>query len=150
MAQTPLVERRHDGGYIVYEPQDGMLTRHEGVLVSGAGKCEAGLVLGKVAHALTATVSAQGTNSGGNGTFGAIAVGAGAVAGVYVMTFADATHYTVENPAGEQIGHGVAGAAFNAGGLGFTFTAGGTPQVAGDTKLLTVAPGSGKFVAYDP
>jgi hypothetical protein len=54
-------------------------------------------VLGKVAHALTGSAAALGTNVG-NGTFGAIAVGDPAVAGVYTVRI-DATHYVVEDPA---------------------------------------------------
>jgi hypothetical protein len=87
-------------------------------------------VLGKVGHALTGTAAAIGTNVG-NGTFGAITVGDPAVAGVYTVRMQDATHYVVEDPAGVEIGHGVTAVAFAAGGLGFTWTAGGTPMVAG-------------------
>lgn len=146
---TPFTERRHDGGYIVWEPSNGIVNREAILLLSGAGICEAGLVLGKVGHALTGTAAALGTNTG-NGTFSAIAIGDPGVAGKYVLQMVDATHYVVEDPAGVEIGHGVAGAAFAAGGLGFTFTAGGTPHVAGDSFIITVAPGSNKYIAYDP
>jgi hypothetical protein len=44
----------------------------------------------------------------------------------------------------------VLGVAFAGGGLSFTGTAGGTAQVAGDSFTITVAPGSGKYVPYDP
>jgi hypothetical protein len=146
---TPITERRHDGGYIVWEPSDGIVTRDAITLLSGAGVCEAGLVLGQVAHALTGSAAALGTNTG-NGTFGAIAVGDPAVAGKYAMQMADATHFVVEDPTGVEIGHGVAGQAFAAGGLSFTFTAGGTPHVAGDSFAITVAVGSNKYLPYDP
>lgn len=146
---TPLTERRHDGGYVVYEPGIPHLCRADIILLSGAGDCEAGLVLGLVGHALTGAAAAQGTNTG-NYTFSAIAVGAGAVAGVYVVSFADATNFTVENPDGEQIGHGDTGVAFAAEGLAFTITAGATPAQPGDTSKITVAEGSGKYVPYDP
>lgn len=146
---TPLTERRHAGGYIVWEPQNGLVTRDEVIIASGAGECEAGLVLGQVGHALTAVAAAQGVNTG-NYTFGAIAVAAPAVAGVYILRMQDATHYVVEDPDGEQIGHGVFGTAFAAGGLSFTATAGATPAVAGDSSTLTVGVGSLKYVAYDP
>lgn len=146
---TPISERRHDGGYIVWDPQDGMVTRDPIVVLSGAGVVEAGTVLAKVSHALTGVAAALGTNVG-NGTFGAIAVGDPANAGVYVVQMADATHYIVEDPNGHEIGHGVTAVAFNAGGLSFTWTAGGTPMVAGDSYTITVAAGSGKYVPYDP
>jgi hypothetical protein len=85
----------------------------------------------------TAVAAAQGTNTG-NGTFGAITVGTQAQEGVYTVEFNDATHFVVSNPEGEQIGHGTAGAAFSAGGLGFTITAGGTAFVAADSFTVTV------------
>jgi hypothetical protein len=146
---TPFTERRHDGGYIVWEPQNGIVTRDPIILLSGAGVVEAGTVLGQVGHALTGTAAALGTNVG-NGTFGAITVGDPAVAGVYTVRMQDPTHYIVEDPAGVEIGHGVTAVAFAAGGLGFTWTAGGTAMVAGDSYTITVAVGSLKYVPYDP
>lgn len=146
---TPITERRHDGGYIVWEPSDGIVTRNPIVLLTGFAYVEAGTVLGKVGHALTGTAAALGTNVG-NGTFGAIAVGDPAVAGVYTVRMADPTHYVVEDPAGVEIGHGVTAVAFAAGGLSFTWTVGGTAMVAGDSYTITVAVGSGKYVPYDP
>lgn len=146
---TPFIERRHDGGYVVWEPSDGIVTRDPITLLTGFGFVEAGSVLGKVAHALTGTAAALGTNTG-TYTFGAIAVGDPAVAGVYVVRFQDATHYVVEDPTGVEVGHGTTGVAFAAGGLTFTITAGGTAAVPGDTSTITVAAGSGKYVPYDP
>lgn len=146
---TPFTERRHDGGYIVWEPSDGIVTRDPIVILSGAGLVEAGTVLGKVGHALTGSAAALGANTG-NPTFGAITVGDPAVAGAYVLRFQDATHYVVEDPGGVELGHGVTGAAFAAGGLGFTVTAGGAAAVPGDSWTITIAAGSGKYVPYDP
>jgi len=146
---TPIIERRHAFGFLVSEINDGVFSREEIVLASGAGVCTAGLVLGAIAHALTGAATPLGTNTG-NPTFGAIAVGDPAIAGVYAMQMADATHFVVEDPLGVEVGHGVFGAAFAGGGLGFTATAGGTPCVAGDSFKLTVAAGSLKYVPYDP
>jgi hypothetical protein len=146
---TPITENRHDGGYIVFEPADGMVTREVGILLTGFGFVQAGTVLGKVAHALTGTAAALGTNVG-NGTFGAITVADPAVAGVYTVRMQDPTHYVVEDPAGHEIGHGATAVAFAAGGLSFIWTAGGTAMVAGDSYTITVAAGSGKYVPYDP
>src|SRR6185369_431362 len=145
---TPITERRHDGGYIIYEPADGIVTREAILLLTGFGFVEAGTVLAKVAHALTGVAAVMGVNVG-NGTFGAIAVGDPAVAGVYTVRMQDATHYVVEDPGGHEIGHGVTAVAFAAGGLSFTWTAGGTPMAAGDSYTITVAAGSGKYVPYD-
>lgn len=146
---TPFVERRHDGGYVVWEPSDGIVTRDVLIIASGAGIVEPGTVLGQIGHALTGSAAVLGANTG-NPTFGAITVADPAIAGAYVLRFQDATHYVVEDPGGVEVGHGVTGAAFNAGGLSFTVTAGGAAAVAGDTWTITVAPGSGKFVPYDP
>jgi hypothetical protein len=146
---TPITERRHGGGYVIWEPEDGMVCRDNIVLLTGFGQLEAGTVLGQVGHALTGTAAALGANTG-NGTFGAITVGDPAVAGVYTVRMADATHYVVEDPNGVEIGHGVTAVAFAGGGLSFTWTAGGVAMVAGDSYTITVAPGSGKYVPYDP
>lgn len=145
---TPLTENWHEGGYVVWEPSDGIVTRDQITLLSGVGKVTAGLVLGQVSVG-AATAAALGTNTG-NGTFGAITVTAPAVAGAYTVEFDDATHYVVTSPAGAEVGHGTTGVAFSAGGLGFTITAGGTAFLPGDSFTVTVAAGSGKFVAFDP
>jgi hypothetical protein len=149
---TPITEHRHDGGFIVLEAGDGQLTRSAAILLTGFGFVEAGTVLGTIAHALTGTIAAEAgsTNSAGNATWSAFTVGDPAIAGVYTLEFLDATHFRVENPRGDEVGHGVLGAAFAAGGLGFTGTAGGTAQVVGDSFTITVAAGSLKYVPYDP
>ncbi|MGI4881198.1 MAG: head decoration protein [Janthinobacterium lividum] len=41
-------EGRHDGGYVVWDPSDGQLTREPILLLAGSGLCGAGLVLGAV------------------------------------------------------------------------------------------------------
>jgi len=95
----------------------------------------------------TAIVAPLGTNTG-NGTFGAIAVAAPALTGVYVVNLESATGFTVEGGNGQEIGHGVAGTPFSAGGIGFTLTAGGTAFAAGDSFKITVAPGDGGYLPY--
>lgn len=94
--------------------------------------------------------SAAGANTG-NGTIGTLSVtGYAAKAGVFAVEFDDATHFVVSDPTGTEIGHGTTGVAFKAGGLSFTITAGGTAFVPGDSFAITVAPGSGKYKAFDP
>lgn len=145
---TPLVESRHTGGFVVWDPSDGMLTRESIVVASGAGVVTSGLVLAALLTG-TAAVTVLGTNTG-NGTFGAITVGTLAKAGSYSVEFNDATHYVVTDPTGAEVGHGTAGAAFSAGGLGFTITAGGTAFVAGDSFTVTVTATAIKYVPFDP
>lgn len=143
---TLLSETFHNGGFIVSEASK---TRSRDVGVVAAGqKLGAGTVLGKITVG-AATSAALGANVG-NGTFGTITVGAPAVPGAYAVEFDDATHFVVSSPSGAEVGHGVTGAAFVAGGLGFTITAGGTAFAAGDSFNVTIAAGSGKYVAFDP
>lgn len=137
----------HTGGYLVSEA-NGTRSREQVTILSGQN-LKAGAVLGKQTVGTNAAAAALGANTG-NGTFGAITVGAGAVVGAYVLRMLAATEFVVEDPAGVEIGHGATGAAFAGGGLGFTLTAGGTAFVAGDSFTLTVAAGSGKFAEYDP
>lgn len=146
---TYLTEDRHDGGYVVHEEGVPHICREQITLASGAGKLMAGTVLGKVANALTGSIIAQGTNAG-NPTFTAIAIADPAGAGDYTITFIDADDFVVSDPNGVQIGHGDLGVAFNQGGVTMTPAAGATPAQAGDTFILRVAAGSGKYVAYDP
>jgi hypothetical protein len=93
---------------------------------------------------LTATAAALGTNTG-NGTFGTITVGNPARAGVYTLRIVEPGSnvgtFVVEDPAGVQIGDGVVGTAFAAGGLSFTLADGATDFVAGDSFAITVAGG---------
>ena len=95
----------------------------------------------------TAVATAGGTNTG-NGTCSAVTTnGYAPTVGVYTVEFDDATHFVVAAPNGQEIGHGVAGTAFSAGGLNFTITAGGTAFVPGDSFTVTVSAGTGKWVA---
>jgi hypothetical protein len=144
---TPINEVFHDGGFIVSESPQPSRSRDQITLLAGAVYL-AGLVLG-MSSVGAATAAALGTNTG-NGTFSAITVGAPATPGVYTVEFDDATHYVVSNSSGQEVGHGTTGAPFAAGGLGFTITAGGTAFVPADSFTITVAAGTGKYVAFDP
>ena len=151
---TPISENWHEGGYVVWEPSNGIVTRDTITILAGSGIVNAGLVLGAITVG-AAAFAALGTNTG-NPTCGAITVAAPAVQGEYDLVMVDATHFVllapdVNNPGqGAEIGHGVFGAAFAGGGLGFTITAGGAACIAGDSFKITVAAGSGKYVPFDP
>lgn len=143
------IEGKWAGEFIVSEAQ-GTRSREAITILSGAGVLEPGTVLGKVAVG-AATAAAKDGNSGA-GTMGAVTVGAGAKAGVYKVVFIEpasgAGVFMVTDPAGINLGTGNVGAAFSAGGIGFTI-ADGTPDFAsGDGFDITVAPGSGKYVAW--
>lgn len=149
---NPLVESRHEGGYVVYDPSGGMLTREAVILLSGAGVCLAGLVLGATLTAGAAVATALGTNTG-NGAMGAITVTGGAKIGDYKLMVIEpagnAGTFLVEDPDGVEIGHGNVAAAFTAGGLSFTLADGATDFVAGDSLTITVT-GVTKYAPYDP
>ncbi|HZR34351.1 MAG TPA: head decoration protein [Nevskia sp.] len=141
MAQTPLNETWHDGGFLVSQA-NGHRYIDQAVL-TGAAKVLAGTVLGKKTVGATAVAAALGTNTG-NGTFGAITpVAVPTQIGVYNLVFTDATHFTVTAPNG-QTANGSTGVAFSALGIGFTITAGGTAFVAGDTFAITTTDAQDK------
>lgn len=119
----------------------------ENITVTQTGTALAsGTLLTKVdAGAGTFAMDAGAT---GNPTAGTIVIGAAAIPGVYVIEFTAATKFTVEDPNGKTIGTGTLGTAFDKAGVGVTLTAGATPAVAGDTATITVAAGSGKYIAY--
>ncbi|HEX7853868.1 MAG TPA: head decoration protein [Sphingobium sp.] len=145
---TPLVENRREGGYVIWDPSDGMLTREAIVLLSGVGVCIAGIVLGAVLTNGAATTAPIGTNDG-NGTFGAITVSGAARLGDFTVEFNSATQFVVNDPTGALVGHGKTGTAFTGSGLGFTITAGGTAFSPGDSFRIT-ATGTLKYAPYDP
>ncbi|WP_260927376.1 head decoration protein [Novosphingobium sp. 9] len=145
---TPITENRHTGGYVIWDPSDGMLTREAIILIAGSGLCTAGLVLGGETAGGAAVSSALETNTG-NGTIGAITVGPAAQIGEYAVVFDDATHFTVNDPAGAEVGSGTTGAAFDEDGIGFTITAGATAFAAGDGFTVTTT-GTVKFGPWDP
>lgn len=93
--------------------------------------------------------AALGSNTG-NGVMGAVTVTAGAMIGNYVVTViepgANAGIFNVIDPYGREIGHGVVGSAFSAGGLAFTLADGATDFVSGDAFTLPVTPTAGTDV----
>lgn len=150
MVSPVLTEAFYTGAFLVREA-NGYFSRDPGLMANASAadvQYQGGLVLssGNVESAAAAPIGANV----GNGAFGAIAVVPGTAPGAYVLNFESPTAFTVEGPNGTEIGHGIAGAAFAAGGLGFTFTAGGTAQAAGDSYAITVTPpaGPGTFVPY--
>lgn len=124
---------------------NGLLSREVVTILSGAGKLLAGTVLGKVTYGAVSTAAKSGGNTG-TGTISAPTVLAGAKTGIYKLRFTAATTWNLVDPDGFEIGAGANGVA-NANDLAFTTTAGGTAFIAGDGFDITVAAGSGKYVA---
>lgn len=104
------------------------------------GSGDHGCIIGGT-FAATAEAAALGTNTG-DGAMGSITVTAGAKQGVYVLRIVEPGSnvgtFVVEDPDGVQIGDGVVGSAFSAGGLAFTLADGATDFVAGDSFAITV------------
>lgn len=159
--QTPLIERRHDGGFIVSQAH-GHRSIDRGI-VNGSGPIDAGTVLAQTATTYGGTGTA-GSGNTGNGTMGGISITAPAVAGNYLVTFISPTEFMVTTPNGEPLpaeggtvdlstpqvetGPGTVGTVFNSGGIGFLITAGTTAFVAGDTFTLAVTASGGGWAAY--
>jgi hypothetical protein len=147
-----LTERNYGGEFLISEA--GRTRSREQVTIGESQDLAAGAVLGKssLGDITVGAAAAVGTNSSGNGTFSAPSGSAGLKAGDWIVEFNDATHFVIHDPAGVEVGHGVAGTAYAGAGPHFTFTAGGTAQVAGDLFKIPVsyADGDGSYGAIDP
>lgn len=145
---TTLTEGKYAGEFIISEA-NGQRSREAITILSGQNLV-AGAVLGKITVGSASAVA--GTNTG-NGTMGAITVGAGAQPGVYNLKVtkaaANAGDFQVVDPQGDVAGVGTVGVAFSGGGLSFTLADGATDFVVGDTFAITVATGSNKYVEHD-
>lgn len=110
-----------------------------------------GMVLGKATKG-AATATAGAGNTGGSGTIASVTVSAGAKLGVYHLVCiepgANAGIFSVEDPDGINLGVATVGVEFSAGGLTFTITD-ATDFVAGDSFIITVAAGTGKYVQFN-
>lgn len=99
-----------------------------------------------------ATVAAFAHNAASTGTIASVVVGAGAKPGAYkVVVIEPATNkgaFQVEDPDGVIVGIGEVATEFAGGGLTFTVTDGDTDFKAGEGFTITVAAGSGEYVAY--
>ncbi len=146
---TVLNEGKHTGEFLLSEG-NGSISRETVTIAAAASALVPGTVLGKIT--LGAATAAAVAGNTGNGTMGSVTVGLGAIPGVYKLTFIELTtnlgSFIVEAPNGVMVGAGKVGTAFASGGLGFTLADGATDFVAGDAFTITVAAGSGKYVAY--
>lgn len=143
-------EGRHAGEFLVSEA-NGHRSR-EAIAVAAGQNLKAGAVIGKIL--VGAAVAAAAAGNTGNGSVGAVTVGAGAKAGVYRVTCIEpatnAGKFTIEDPDGATIGVATVAVEFAAGGLAFTIADGATDFAAGDAFTITVAAGSGLYKAWDP
>lgn len=143
-------EKVHTGEFIIWEA-DRRFGRDK-VTIKAGQTLDPGAVLGKITMGAAAAVAFAG--NAGNGAMGAIVVSNGAKPGAYKLVFIEpATNlgkFIVFDPDGVCLGVGTAGTEFSAGGLTFTLADGATDWASGDGFTITVAAGSGKYVAVDP
>lgn len=149
MLGTKVVSRKVIGDWLKSEETNGSrYSRDNIVIAKGSGQLITGTVLGLLA--VGAALASLEVDNTGNGTIAAGAVGAGAQIGTYRIVFTSDTAFNVTDPSGDAVGSGTVGTAFNTGGVAFTITAGATAFAAGDEGAITIDPGSGKYVPFDP
>lgn len=126
-------------------PDDGLVlsfTNSRQITLSSGMNLKRGSILGMITDADGIASAAPAGGNTGNATIGTLSLKTGAIAGTYVITDTDATHFTVTDPNGDTVGTGTYGVAF-ATQIGFTITAGATPSIAGDSFSMVVNPGGG-------
>ena len=149
MLGTKVVSRKVIGDWLKSEETNGSrYSRDNIVIAKGSGRLITGTVLALLA--VGAALASLEVDNTGNGTIAAGAVGAGAQIGTYRIVFTSNTAFNVTDPSGDAVGSGTVGTAFNTGGVAFTITAGATAFAAGDEGAITIDPGSGKYVPFDP
>ena len=149
MLGTKVVSRKVIGDWLKSEETNGSrYSRDNIVIAKGSGQLITGTVLGLLA--VGAALASLEVDNTGNGTIAAGAVGTGAQIGTYRIVFTSDTAFNVTDPSGDAVGSGTVGTAFNTGGVAFTITAGATAFAAGDEGAITIDPGSGKYVPFDP
>ncbi|MEB2511319.1 head decoration protein [Burkholderia multivorans] len=148
MGQTPLIENRHAGGFLVSEAR-GHRSR-DAVVLGGGVKILAGQVLGFKSGGVAVAAAAPANTGNGAITMDASTpVLAGAQLGVYkaVCTAAAANGGTfqVTDPAHNYIGNATVGTAFS-NQIKFTIADGTTDFVVGDEFDITVEAVNGVYV----
>lgn len=145
-------EGKHAGEFIISEA-GGSRSREEVTFLSGQ-VVAAGDVVAKVTKGAGSSAVFTAPANTGNGTMGAITVGAGAKVGRYKLVIievaANAGKFVLEDPDGILVGVGTVAVAFSLGGIAFTLADGATDFVAGDGFFIDVAAGSLKYGLIDP
>jgi len=144
-------EGRHAGEFLLSEA-DGMRSRDNITVKSGAGILAAGTVLGKETVG-AATPAAKAGGNTGNGVLtmdGTTPVKQGAKTGIYtVRCIAAASNsgtFRVEDPDGNVLGDVVVAATFDD-DIKFSIADGSADFIVGDGFDITVAAGTGKYVS---
>lgn len=147
---THYAEGTYAAEYLISE--DWCAGSRDTVTLASGNNLASGAVLGRLVTAATGTAQA-GTNTG-NGTMGAVTVGANAMVGTYVLRInkaaANAGDFTVTDPQGDVCGAGTVAVAFSGGGLSFTLADGSADFVVGDTFTITVTALTAKYTVLAP
>ncbi len=147
---TTLTEKLHPFGFL-FSQANGSRSLENITLMDGQN-LQAGDVLGLVATGAATSAAKAGGNTG-NGTMGAVTVGATAKVGVYTLTItAAATNagtFSLTDPDGVVLATGTVAVAYTGGGLSFTLADGTTDFIVGDGFTITVASVPGKYAIYD-
>jgi hypothetical protein len=150
---TILTEGGHAGEFILSEAEFGR--SRDNLTIAASQTVLPGTVLGAtvvVANATAvASVDAGNTASSGTIAMDATPLTSSAKNGRYVGVASAATKVDWTDPEGQQIGVSTHGTLFNKGGIRLTITAGGTPNVVGDTFYVDVGvePGDVRYVVYN-
>jgi len=140
---------------VKFETEPQLSVCRESITIYGADTATyvVGAVLGKITTGAATSAAKTGGNTG-NGTMGAVTVGAAGQVGVYTLRItaaaANAGSFNVIDPQGDIVGQGTVAVAFSGGGLSFTLADGSTDFIVGDGFDITVAAGSGKYTLLNP
>lgn len=153
---TVLTEQIHAGEFLLSECCEGTLSREAIVIASGAGKLPAGQVLGKITRGSITVGNATFTGTG-NGTLtkSTPAYGAGVQDGDYKVVCVEKTTdsglFEVLRPDDSSDGFATVGTEYD-GQIRFTLADGTTDYAQGATFTVpvSIATGSGKYIAYAP
>ncbi|WP_287268422.1 head decoration protein [Mesorhizobium sp.] len=151
---TVFTEGRHAAEFVLNEGDKNF--SRDNLKIAASQTIVPGSVLGKraVVADVVATPSADAGNTASSGTIAmdAAAVTSKAKDGRYAGVASAATKVDWADPDGNPIGVSTHGTLFNKGGIRFTITAGGTPNVVGDTFYVDVAADVADFEygSHDP
>lgn len=145
---TDMTEKNYIGD-IARDELDNYASRRTGTILSGAGVLKKGTLLGKFNLGAASETHAGNTGNGAMTLDVTTPVLANAQAGVYTVKCTGAATnsgtFRVFDPLGDVLGDVVVGGTF-ADQIKFVIADGSADFIVGDTFLVTVAAGSGKYI----
>lgn len=140
-----LNENPRAGDFLLSEA-NGTFSRENGILKSGNN-----LLAGAVVASLLSAIGAKASGTG-DGTIGAVTLGASAEVGTYVLTCtataSNAGTFSVQTPSGEYLPNLTVGVAYASSHINLTVADGGTDWGAGAVIKVTVSPNG--YTELDP